>query len=163
MQDFIKELKARRVEITKRMKDLEKYIREIQRLDNELRHIDALLHIHTKDPDKYESSTGQTPYINILYDHNKKFPSGIARHIMAVFMDNNVPLPIHEIDKQLRARDVEVTPSGINTALRRNPDYFEQVEKGKWQLKKSQVPPSEEKDTEAFSRKTAKSEAVGVG
>src|SRR5947209_6671902 len=98
MEELIKGLKTRRIEIAKRMKDIEPYVRELQQLDTELRHIDALLHMHVKSTDKSEINAGQIPYIHLLYGYNdKKMPSGIARHILAIFIEDNKPLPINAI------------------------------------------------------------------
>ena len=136
MQEYIKSLQARKAAIEKRMKDLEKYIREVQQLDNELRHIDALLCMHVKSAEKSESNAVQIPYIHILYGHNdKRIPSGIARHILALFAENNKPLPTNTIHQCLKERGVNITMSGVNTALRRNIGYFEQVEKFFWRLR----------------------------
>lgn len=156
MQDFIKELKARKTAIAKRMKDLEKYIREVQQLDNELRHIEALLHMHVKSSEKSEDSAGQIPYIHILYSHNdKKIPSGIARHILALFAEDNKPLPINTIHQHLKERGINTSISGVNTALRRNTPYFEQVERFFWRLRPLE---SREKESRAEQITTEREE-----
>jgi hypothetical protein len=136
MQEYIQRLQARKREIAKRMKDLEKYIREVQQLDNELQHIDAILHMHVKTEETLEEPTGQIPYIHILYSHNnRKIPSGIARHILALFADNNKPLPINMIHQRLKEQGINTSMSGVNTALRRNTVFFEQIEKFFWRLR----------------------------
>jgi hypothetical protein len=118
------------------MKELDKYLREIQQLDSELQHIDALLRMHGNSVEKSESNAGQISYFHILYSHNnKKIPSGIARHVLAMFAEDNKPLPINTIHQRLKERGINTSMSGVNTALRRNPSYFEQVEKFFWRLK----------------------------
>jgi len=118
------------------MKDLDKYIREVQQLDSELQHIDALLRMHVETSEKSESNAGQISYFHILYSHNdKKIPSGIARHILALFAEDNKPLPINTIHQRLKERGMNTSISGVNTALRRNTLYFEQVEKFFWRLR----------------------------
>ena len=145
MQDFINGLKARKTEIAKRMKDLEKYVREVQQLDTEIRHIDALLRMHIKSTEESVSNAGQIPYIHILYSHNdKKIPSGIARHILALFAEDNKSLPINTIHQRLKERGINTSISGVNTALRRNTLYFEQVERFFWRLRTSETPEKEE-------------------
>jgi hypothetical protein len=86
------------------------------------------LHIHTTSDKDHEHFSRSSLYVDFIYDTSKKLPSGITRHIIAIFVGSNVPLPIYEIDQHLRTRDVEVSSSGINTALRRNPEYFVALE-----------------------------------
>jgi hypothetical protein len=136
MKPFTDALETRIIEIDKAMKLLESSVRDYQRLENERRHIAALLIMHntpTKTPGGIVVRNGDIPLLS--HNNTKKMPSGIARDIMAVFMDNDISLPIHEIYKQLQARCIDATPSGINTALRRNTEYFAQVARGKWQLR----------------------------
>lgn len=166
MQNLLEALVARRTEIASKRADLEKYLQEAHRLENELRHIDALLRIH-RDALEQSNCTDFSRILAELYllpfNDEKKIPSGIARHIITLLASTSEPLAINKIHQLLKEKGIDVTISGVNTALRRNVMHFEQVDKFFWRIKTDNIKSAGKQDDNLPKVKARKEKVATVG
>jgi predicted transcriptional regulator len=123
MIQLMEVLNKRIDQIIEERKSLEKFIQHDKDLEEELHYIFAILEKHKG------RSTSET-------EASYTLASGIAQDIYNIFQASQEPLEISEICNRLVAQGVQANTSTIDSALRRNDNHFEQLDRIHWYLKK---------------------------
>lgn len=134
---LIQELESREAEIQGRIRELDKLIVERAVLGDELIHLGALLLFTRKREGVLPQQHAHLEHGSIPVPANgqKKLSAGVATNTFRILNEKG-PLGVSEILRSLKSKGVDVERTAVGLAIRRNPDYFEKQESGKWAIKK---------------------------